>query len=238
MFYLVGVNHEAQRHPPGASLNKDQAKLERCLNAAIVDCHPVLIAVEESEETLREERKGVCAIYESIPRNVAKRRGIEAMLFEPSEAYKLDHGYMSDLRILLELSVAGLLDEIPSNQQRAAAAALGISMFFPFREKFWIEKLKDYLHSNVIAVLGENHVDSFSSRLHALEVPVKVLFRRIGVTNSLLAESEAARNFPIENPDLFSRLLQQFTGTHMALQPYYSAYHATFTISPQLRRWS
>lgn len=29
-FNLIGVNHDAQRHPPGAELDESQATLERC----------------------------------------------------------------------------------------------------------------------------------------------------------------------------------------------------------------
>ena len=118
MFYLIGVNHDVQRHAPGAEFDAHQVELERCLSAAIEKCRPALIAVEESEDTLKDKRKGVCVVYESIPRNFARRHAIEPMLCEPSDDWKAQHGCMDSLTLHLELSVSDLLRGIPSNQKR------------------------------------------------------------------------------------------------------------------------
>jgi hypothetical protein len=219
MFYLIGVNHEAQRHLPSAKLDEDQSKLERCLVEAIEQFHPILIAVEESEETLIERKKGACVTYESIPRNVAMRHRIQPMLFEPSEDYKSKHGYLDESMIVLELFTAGLFRYVPSSQQRVAAMALQIAVFFPIREKCWIEMLQNYLELDVVVVLGENHIESFGRRLQALGVPVKVLYRQIGVTDTQLAECSAAQRFPIDNPALFRKMREQFTGSNQADGP-------------------
>jgi hypothetical protein len=213
MFYLIGVNHDVQRHAPGAEFDAHQIELERCLSEAIEKCQPALIAVEESEDTLKEKRKGVCVVCESIPRNVARRHAIEPMLCEPSDAWKAEHGCMDSLTLHLELSVSDLLRGIPSDQEKAAVAAVAMALFFPLREEYWLEQFKDYLQSDVIFVVGENHIDSFSSRLQALGVQVKVLCRGIGVTDTNRAESAAAREFPAKNPGVFRRMLQHFKGS-------------------------
>jgi hypothetical protein len=213
MFYLIGVNHDVQRHAPGAEFNMHQAELERCLSAAIEKCQPALIAVEESEDTLKDKRKGVSVVYESIPRNIARRHAIEPMLCEPSDTWKAQYGCMDSLTLHLELSVSDLLRGVPSNQEKAAVAAVGMALFFPLREAYWLEQFKDYLQSDVIFVLGENHIDSFSSRLQALGVQVKVSCRGIGVTDANRVESAAARDFPAKNPGIFCRMLQHFKGS-------------------------
>jgi hypothetical protein len=141
------------------------------------------------------------------------------MLFEPSEDYKSKHGYLDESMILLELFTAGLFRDVPSNQQRVAAMALQIAVFFPIREKFWIEMLQNYLELDVIVVLGENHIESFGRRLQALGDPVKVLYRQIGVTDTQLAECSAAQRFPIDNPALFHKMREQFTGSNQAEGP-------------------
>ena len=106
------------------------------------------------------------------------------MLCEPSDDWKAQHGCMDSLTLHLELSVSDLLRGIPSNQEKAAIAAVGMALFFPLREKYWLDQFKDYLQSDVIFVLGDNHIDSFSSRLQALGVQVKVLCGGIGVTDT------------------------------------------------------
>jgi len=206
MFYLIGVNHDAQRHPPGAMLDKHQTELQLRLNESIEACDPKLIAVEESEDTLIDPRRGVAD--ESIPRNIALLHGIDPMLCEPQDDEKAPIGYKSNLDIKQELAIAGLLCDCPLDLQDAAVLAVEIATMFPLRESFWIDKLKDHLQMEVIFVLGENHIDSFSCRLLALGVQSKVLFRGIGVTEARMAEFESARRFPIENPELFCAMLQ------------------------------
>jgi hypothetical protein len=206
MFYLIGVNHNVQRHPPGATLDKDQTEFQRRLNEAIDVHHPKLIAVEESEGTLLDKRNRV--IDESIPRNAAQRHGIDLMLCEPSNDEKQRIGIMDKSQIPLELFTSGLLRNCPSSSENAAAYAVEIALIFPLREEFWIEKLKKHLRSEVIFILGEDHIDSFIRRLQALGIQGKALVRGIGVTEAKRAEFEAARRFPIENPELFCALLQ------------------------------
>lgn len=200
MFYLIGVNHNAQRHPPGATLDKDQAELQRRLNEAIDDHNPKLIAVEESVATLLND--------ESIPQNVAKQRGIEAMLCEPSNDEKSRCGYLDKPEIRLKLGFCNC----PPALEKTAADAVEIALNFPLREEFWIEKLKEHLQSEVIFVLGENHIDSFSRRLQARGIQSKVLAGGIGVIEAQRGEFEAARRFPIENPELFCAILQGMSG--------------------------
>jgi len=200
MFYLIGVNHNAQRHPCGATLDKDQEELQRRLNEAIDDHHPELIAVEESVDTLLND--------ESIPRNAAEQHGIEAMLCEPSNDEKRRIGYMAKPQIGFKLSACNC----PPSLEKTAADAVEIALNFPLREEFWLEKLKEHLRSEVIFVLGDDHIDSFSRRLQTLGIQDKVLVRGIGVTEARRAESEAARRFPIESPELFGAILQGMVG--------------------------
>jgi hypothetical protein len=210
MFYLIGVNHNAQRHPPGATLDTDQAELQRCLEEAIDKYRPRLIAVEESDDTLFDRRSGIT--YESIPRSVAQRHRIDPMFCEPSDDEKKRIGYNDKSQIQLELFTSGLLRDCPSGLEGAAAHAVEVAVIFPIREEHWVQKLKEHLHSEVVFVLGEDHIEGFSGRLQARGVQSKVIFRNIGVSDAQKVESKAARRFPIENPDLFCAMLQQMGG--------------------------
>jgi len=134
IFYLIGVNHNAQRFPPGSNLDGDQTKLERCLSKVIEDFHPKLIAVEENEDTLVDKRTGV--VDESIPRNVAQRFGIEPMLLEPSDHDKTRLGYKCNSDIHAQLFTSDLLRDCPPSLQTAAVDAVEIAHVFPSRELF------------------------------------------------------------------------------------------------------
>jgi hypothetical protein len=210
MFHLIGVNHNVQRYAPGAKLDAHQVVLEQCLNAAIKECRPTLIAVEESEDTLKEKRKGDYVVYESIPRNVARRHTIKSMLCEPSNDWKDQHGYMDELTLHRELFTSGLLRDIPSNQEKAAVTAVNMTLFFSLREEYWLNQFKNYFQSNVIFILGENHIDSFSSRLQDAGVQVSIFCRGIGVNATQGGELKAASNFKDKYPMPFSRMLKHF----------------------------
>lgn len=206
MFHLIGVNHNAQRHSPGAVLDADQMELQRCLELAIKAHHPSLIAVEESEDTLLNKKSGEAD--ESIPRKVALTHGIKPLFCEPTDEEKYRAGYKSKSQIHLELSIAGLLNNVPSGLQGVAAHAVEMAVTFPIREECWITKLKEYLGSEVVLVLGEDHIESFGRRLRAQGVESKVICSGIGVSTAQRMEVEAARKFPIENPKLFSAMIQ------------------------------
>ena len=92
--------------------------------------------------------------------------------------------------------------------EAAAAHAVAISLIFPLREEFWLEKLKKDNQLEVVFVLGEDHLDTFCRRLEGLGIQSKVLFRGIGVTAAQMCEIEAARRFPAENPNLFEAMIK------------------------------
>jgi hypothetical protein len=216
MFYLIGVNHNSQSHLPGATLDRDQAELQRCLEISIEKYRPNLIAVEESDETLLDKKKGVT--YESIPRNVAEAHGIESIFCEPSGDEKRRIGYKDQSQIHLELFTSGLLRDCPPGLEAAAAHAVAISLIFPLREEFWIEKLRKHNQLEVVFVLGEDHLDTFCRRLEGLGIQSKVLFRGIGVTAAQMCEIEAARRFPAEAPDLFEAMIKGMRERDLRLQ--------------------
>ena len=210
MFYLIGVNHNAQRHPPGSNLDADQSELQRCLEKAISEHHPTLIAVEESDDTLFNEKTGV--VDASIPRNIALQHGIRITFCEPPKDEKDRIGYTCKSDILRDLFTAGMLNDVPSGMHGTAAHAVEIAVMFPKREKCWIERLKDHLHSEVVLVLGEDHIESFGRRLEALGIGSKVICSGIGVSNAQKMEFEAAKRFPIQHAELFRAMIRQIGG--------------------------
>jgi hypothetical protein len=212
MFYLIGVNHKSQSHLPGATLDKDQAELQRCLEISIEKYRPNLIAVEESNDTLFDKKRGVT--YESIPRNVARAHGIESIFCEPSGDEKKLIGYMGESQVHLELFTSGLLRDCPPGLEGAAAHAVAIALIFPLREKFWIEKLKKDIQLELVFVLGEDHLDTFCRRLEGLGIQSMVPFRGIGVTAAQMCEIKAARRFAAENPDLFEAMIKGMGKRH------------------------
>jgi hypothetical protein len=210
VFYLIGVNHNAQRHAPGMALDADQMEVQHCLELAISTHRPSLIAVEESIDSLLNKKTGVAD--ESIPRNVALQHKVNPMFCEPEDNEKCRIGYKGKSQILLDLFISGQLNDLPSGLHDIAAHAVEIAVMFPKREKCWIEKLKDHLHSEVVLVLGEDHIESFGRRLEALGIGSKVICSGIGVSNAQKIEFEAAKRFPIEHPELFRAMIRQIGG--------------------------
>jgi hypothetical protein len=206
MFYLIGVNHDVQRHKSGAMLDNNQAELRQCLEKAISSYHPKVIAVEESEDTLVDRKAGIP--YESIPRNVALRHGVEPIFCEPLDTDKERIGYWNKLQIHLELFKSDLLRNCPLGMEDAAAHAVEMALIFPVREEFWIDKLKMHLESEVVLVLGEDHIESFIGRLELRRIPYKVLARGIGVTPAQMRELVTAKKFAYENQELFGAMLK------------------------------
>jgi len=117
MFYLIGVNHCAQRHASEDKLKPEHIKLESCLKNAINKYHPELIAVEESEESLKNEKTGLMDI--SIPQVIAVCNGIKSLFCDPTQVERNEIGY----RDTKNIQISQGLDKIP-------AKALEMALFY------------------------------------------------------------------------------------------------------------
>jgi hypothetical protein len=205
MVYLIGVNHDAQRSS-GANLNQCQAELLQCLEIAIVDHRVKIIAVEESTDTLINQISG--ETEESLPCQIASKHGIDVVFCEPSKLEKIQIGYKDNQQIHLKLFTSHLLVDVPLSEQQAAVYAVEIAVIFPRREDFWISKMKNYLHLNVVCVIGEDHIESFGLRLRQKGVVNEVLCHGIGVADAQKIRFENAKTFQSKCPELFTAMTQ------------------------------
>lgn len=211
MLYLIGVNHDCQRHQMDAVLCPCQEDLERLIRMTIDRRGPSVIAVEESDDTLGQQ--------ESIPRKVARQHGIRCVFIEPRDTRRMQIGSKCNSQIRLEISLSGSWHGCPSILLPAAALAVEMALSFPKREECWVEELKEHFRSDVVLVLGANHIGSFGARLNGLGVESEVLYREIGVTEAQKAEFEAAKRFPSGHPALFCALLQELSITPASTVP-------------------
>jgi hypothetical protein len=201
MFYLIGVNHDAQRRAPKDDLTPEHIELESCLKKAIDDYHPELIAVEENEEHLKNKKTGLIDI--SIPGIVAACHGIKTLFCDPTTAQRVEIGY----RDAKDIQMLEGLGKIP-------AQAIEMALFFRRREEFWICRLSNYLNSEVIFVCGENHLETFSARLESRGVESKVICKGIGVSRAQRADYQAALKFKCEDPDSFINICRNMSSPH------------------------
>jgi len=206
MYYLIGVNHDAQVHRPGTTLNEHHLALQSELTKAIERYRPSLIAVEESKDTL----VGKDFIYESIPCTVARRFEIETRLCEPIEQERLALGLRDPWVVEDLIKTADFDNEIPECKHKVVAQAVATQLYFPLREQWWIDRLSDHRHSEVIFICGENHIETFSKRLESTGIAVQVIARDVGVNEDIKNRSDEAKRYPLENPELFAKCLRYF----------------------------
>ncbi len=187
MFYLIGVNHDAQRRAKGAVPTPSQQELECVLCDCIRRYRPEVIAVEESNESLEGR--------ESIPVMVATRAGVWPVLCDPEQEERTALGYRNVDSIQQGLAFC----RVPGGTCRVAAEAIETQWLFPIREDCWIKKLENFLQKDVVFVCGENHIDSLTKELIRKGIRAEVVKRRIGLTADNVNTMAAVAKFRAEN---------------------------------------
>jgi hypothetical protein len=205
MFYLIGVNHDAQRYDDGVPLSRDQDQLKQCMIEAIDRIQPDIVGIEESIDSL--------ALSISIPCELATNRinPIQCILCDPCKSYRSQHKLFSHREILREIQMSEWNFDIQAADHSAAAMALEFNYCFPLREEFWMGKMADFVNSHVIFVLGDHHIESFSERLRHRGLIPEVVARGIGANQQHANQLLDAKLFQINNQDLFDRLLRWYT---------------------------
>lgn len=165
MIYLLGTDHSIQWEPstPAPHLS---AKLERfgifIQNAA--QLHEVDGIAEESSHEV-EILRG-----KSIARRVAEtaKPSLVYIPCEPSRQERKALGIPTDVDILRNAP----RELGPELEAHRAAELL---RYFPTREKFWIERLRQFPLPSILFVLGANHVQTFTRRLAESGIPWEIV---------------------------------------------------------------
>jgi hypothetical protein len=175
MLHIIGLDHRIQARLPGVDLNEGQRLFADCLQAAIQEVKPVLVAEEHSEEALENPPPPRISIAKEIAGNIEHR------FCDPTRSQRRAIGYKSLMEIEIEMSMKRRWDE----DRRRDACAIEIGRYFPIRENFWLDRLQVNLcrEKEAVFACGDLHIESgsFTTLLEQNEVPYRVVKRRIGV---------------------------------------------------------
>ena len=176
MVYLIGCDHrKAQTYRNDGSLtdpeNRGQAKLKEIILAAVVSYQLDLIAEEANADILRATQR------QSVVYEAACESGITHRFCEPTWDEKNELSIEEDLPFFGPCPPSEWEARIPSLD---ASRRHDIAHRWPVREEFWIERLSDKLHQNVLFTCGDAHRWTFRRRLEARGVKVRLIAKRVG----------------------------------------------------------
>ena len=161
MIYLVGVDHRAQRKKREDDFTDCQREFQAVVESGVQSIQAGLVAEEDHPDFLSRDGK------DSILLEIATVHGIgdRHQFIDANDAERERIGYRSQFGF---------------GRDRVPAMAHEIMHHFPKREKFWLSKLQDTLHEDVLFVCGWGHIESFTALLMKAEVGYSVRADKIG----------------------------------------------------------
>jgi len=190
MIYLVGVDHRAQRKKREDEMTDCQREFESVVESAMQSIQLGLLAEEDHPDFLSRDGK------DSILLEIATVHGIgdRHQFIDANDAERERIGYRSQFGF---------------GRDRVPAMAHEIMHQFPKREKFWLSKLQNALHGDVLFVCGWGHIESFTALLAKAEVGYSIRADKIGACQSELEFYDEVRRHIkdnlawLDNPNCF-----------------------------------
>jgi len=190
MLYVIGLAHRAQTRLHGVEPNDAQKKFSSCLSSTVETVRPAFIAEEFSEEALAEISQ------DSIAKEIAFESGIQHKFCDPNSDERHAIGYRDYVSIFM-----GLNEELSEEERRRKARAIEICRYFPLREEFWLEQLKEFHGEDGVFICGDGHIEGFTRRLDANHISFAIAERGIGLTPEDAGFDEAVQ-YLREHPEL------------------------------------
>lgn len=162
---------------------------------------PCLVAEEYSEEAEEDKKR------RSIAKPIATAIGIEHRFCDATKAERKQIGYVGTQELHLTIPMHDPNWNISNEEAEAKAWAICIGRYFAIREKFWLEKIRDVAHQDVVFVLGDGHIDSFAKLLADEGIRSKLVERGIGLTAENSFRMENGLRYLREHPDCVSAIL-------------------------------
>jgi len=207
MIYLIGVEHRVQSIPVGGEETADQNKYRLCLEQAIQQYQPTVVAEEYSEDALKRSELLGNRPQEFFTRKITTARNVKHVLCDPDLKTKYSMGYQERTGWAMQISRLSMRDS--RLDRRLLPAALEVLKDFPLREKYWLRQLKDVLGQEVVFVCGDYHVDTFGVRLKDNGIPFQVVERQIGMPAELIEESEQIKAYIERNSEYVEHVFQE-----------------------------
>lgn len=149
---LVGTNHSHQYvgYQNGAA-EKFGIYLTMIIDTEAID----LLAEELNEESIKCFRAS-----DSIARLIASERKLNHLFCDPNSIERRNIGIPTTEELRQKFSYGGN----PTNKQNSNIETEA-RVYWPIRERFWLDRLMSRSSNRCLFVLGSNHVDSFSQLL-------------------------------------------------------------------------
>jgi hypothetical protein len=195
MIHLIGLAHEAQASPSGKPETEAQQRYADVLQKTIRDVHPCLVAEEYSLESEQANKR------RSIAKPIADGAGVEHRFCDPADAERKQIGYVGTQELHLMIQMHDPNWNISNEEAEAKAWAICIGRYFVVREKFWLDRIRDAADKDVVFVLGDGHIESFSKLLAAAGIESGVFERGIGLTAENTRLMENGLRYLREHPE-------------------------------------
>jgi hypothetical protein len=195
MLYIIGVNHRAQVRERGNEDTYVQRELARHLRTAVKDFQLSFIAEEYYEELL--DRRCV----DSISREIALEFGIAHKFCNPNVEELHEIGCLNINSICLKLMESDEEDQ-SERQIRIKAGAILTGRYSPIRERFWLDRLREFCGRDGLFICGDAHIDSFCRLLDVNQIAWNVIARGIGFVQGEADEIQEATQYLRDHPEL------------------------------------
>jgi hypothetical protein len=205
VIYLIGVEHKIQSIPAGGQETADQTKFRLRLEQSIEKYAATVVAEEYSDDALA--RASLRAPHEFFTGLIAKARGVEHLLCDTSLKTKCSMGCQGTEGWRMQISRLDKRDR-PSDG-KFLPEALEVTIDFPLRENYWLERLRGVLQKEVIFVCGDYHVDTFGSRLFNNGIQSLVVARQIGMPAHLIESMIGVRKYVSQNTKQIAGVYQK-----------------------------
>lgn len=166
MIYIIGVIHQVQ-HGIGNENTKAIEHLERFLTEKSQEKRVQLIAEEASEDSLIE-----FDVAYTVSQKVAKNLLVKHLFCDPGLEKRRVLGIKSRRDIAKELGYVKFLTS--ADEERVNEVARPHDRF---REKIWLERIKESGHNDILFVCGVDHVDPFLRQIEKQGMQGEILGR-------------------------------------------------------------
>ncbi len=162
MVYLIGVDHKSQY-----LASKSSRSLLQFLQQKVRQLSIVLIAEELSQEAIEREENLRKTKVDSTARVVAEITDIEHRFCDPNSSERRTLGIPSTSDIRRKLGLKAAQDEAKVKEEERK--------YWPVREEFWLEQIKDRIEEKLMLVCGACHIQGFRSLLERKNCKVEIL---------------------------------------------------------------
>ena len=170
MIYLIGVEHAKSQWEYQDSSNKRfVSSFINIIRRHIKELKVTVIAEELNEDCL--EQQGV---EKSTAQKVAQEFNIRHIFCEPSAREIKELGILSKEEICQQLYHKELW-QISDNSLEQQKIDEEHEKYFPKRELFWLDKMKNLKKEIVLFICGKSHVESFRKLLEEYGFKVTIL---------------------------------------------------------------